>query len=161
MTTGQEALSSSERWRLAWQYSYPIALSYVPAHDCIWRVDECARLAHLVGIGDERDCVFRGLQYAAVALFADWAGVHAHAQHLYYQFAPCFLCLAFLLEHLPSSRLQRAYSLFTLTDESFSVMTSMPEHLRAAIMSRVLFCNQMYWVVGTAIGALLGAGLND
>ena len=66
-----------------------------------------------------------------------------------------------LLEHLPSSRLQRAYSLFTLTDESFSVMTSMPEHLRAAIMSRVLFCNQMYWVVGTAVGALLGAGLND
>lgn len=161
MTTGQEALSSSERWRLAWQYSYPIALGYVPAAIAFGVLMSAAGLPTWLALAMSVIVYSGAAQYAAVALFADWAGVFTLTLNTFIINLRHVLYALPLLEHLPSSRLQRAYSLFTLTDESFSVMTSMPEHLRAAIMSRVLFCNQMYWVVGTAIGALLGAGLND
>ena len=75
MTTGQEALSSSERWRLAWQYSYPIALGYVPAAIAFGVLMSAAGLPTWLALAMSVIVYSGAAQYAAVALFADWAGV--------------------------------------------------------------------------------------
>lgn len=154
-------LSSQQRWRLAFKYSYPIALGYVPAAIAFGVLMSAADLPAWLAVVMSVVVYSGAAQYAAVALFADWAGVFTltlntfiiNLRHIFYALP--------LLERLPRARLSRAYALFALTDESFSVMTSLPEHLRQALMSRILLCNQCYWVFGTLIGALLGAGLND
>lgn len=61
-----------------------------------------------------------------------------------------------LLATLPASRWQRAYSIFALTDESYSVLTALPPAGRAHRMALVCGLNQGWWVLGTALGVLLG-----
>src|SRR5690606_30253974 len=46
---------------------------------------------------------------------------------------------------------------FALTDETYSVLTALPAHERAARMTLLSALNQGWWVLGTALGALLGA----
>ncbi|CAM5218934.1 4-azaleucine resistance transporter AzlC OS=Castellaniella defragrans OX=75697 GN=HNR28_000646 PE=3 SV=1 [Castellaniella defragrans] len=62
-----------------------------------------------------------------------------------------------LLSCMPAPRWQRAYSIFALTDESYSVLTALPAHERAHRMALVCGLNQGWWVLGTVLGAVLGA----
>ena len=66
-----------------------------------------------------------------------------------------------LLQSLPQNKLAKTYCLFALTDETFSVMTSMPTELRQALILPISFFNQMWWVVAGAIGFMIGSTLND
>ena len=62
-----------------------------------------------------------------------------------------------LLNTLPARRWQRWYCIFALTDETYSVLTALPAHERASRMTLLSALNQGWWVLGTALGALLGA----
>ena len=62
-----------------------------------------------------------------------------------------------LLNTLPASRWQRWYAIFALTDETYSVLTALPARERASRMALVGALNQGWWVLGTALGAVLGA----
>lgn len=59
-----------------------------------------------------------------------------------------------LFDYLPQTWAKRAYFMFGITDETYSLMTSSP-----AITPRnalpVVALNQSYWVIGTLMGALL------
>jgi 4-azaleucine resistance transporter AzlC len=58
---------------------------------------------------------------------------------------------------MPARRWQRAYSIFALTDESYSVLTALPAAERAHRMALVCGLNQGWWVLGTVLGVALGA----
>ena len=45
---------------------------------------------------------------------------------------------------------------FGLTDETYSVLTTLPPNTPAATRVWVTFINHVWWVIGTAIGALIG-----
>lgn len=62
-----------------------------------------------------------------------------------------------LLHAMPRGKLQRWYLIFGLTDETFSILTTMPEPRSERQMVLVTLINQGWWVFGTAIGALVGA----
>ena len=62
-----------------------------------------------------------------------------------------------LLNTLPHSRWRRWYCIFALTDETYSVLTALPAHERASRMTLLSALNQGWWVLGTALGAVLGA----
>lgn len=62
-----------------------------------------------------------------------------------------------LLQRLPPGRLQRWYVIFGLTDETYSVLTTMPEGGNPARMTLVTFLNHLWWVSGSTLGALIGA----
>lgn len=62
-----------------------------------------------------------------------------------------------LLSSMPANRWQRIYSIFALTDESYSVLTALPAHERPHRMALVCALNQGWWVLGTALGVVLGA----
>jgi 4-azaleucine resistance transporter AzlC len=62
-----------------------------------------------------------------------------------------------LLQTLPAGRWQRWYSIFALTDETYSVLTTLPESRRAGHMALVSALNQAWWVGGTLLGVIIGS----
>ncbi|WP_350560415.1 AzlC family ABC transporter permease [Psychrobacter sp. CAL346-MNA-CIBAN-0220] len=66
-----------------------------------------------------------------------------------------------LLQYLPTQKVARTYCLFALTDETFSVMTSLPAESRQTLLLPVSLFNQSWWVLASAIGVIIGTALND
>ncbi len=86
-----------------------------------------------------------GLPISAIAL----ATLVLNLRHIFYGLS--------LLNHMPAARWQRWYSIFALTDETYSVLTALPSQARARHMALVCALNQGWWVLGTTLGAVLGA----
>lgn len=156
-----EHLSGARKWRLALHYSYPIALGYVPAAVAFGVLMSAAGLPAWLSAASSLIVYSGAAQYASVAMFAGGAGVLAmtlntfiiNLRHVFYAMP--------LLDDLPERKWVRWYSLFALTDESFSVLTTLPPPLRRPLMGRIVFCNQMYWVLGTLAGVGVGSGLGE
>ena len=62
-----------------------------------------------------------------------------------------------LLDRFPRGSWARWYLVFGLTDETFSVLTTMPGGVGYRQMLLVTFLNQVWWVLGTVLGAVIGA----
>jgi 4-azaleucine resistance transporter AzlC len=86
-----------------------------------------------------------GLPVSAIVL----ATLILNLRHVFYGLS--------LLSSMPARRWQRAYSIFALTDESYSVLTALPAAERAHRMALVCGLNQGWWVLGTVLGVALGA----
>lgn len=86
-----------------------------------------------------------GLPLSAIVL----ATLVLNLRHVFYGLS--------LLNTLPAGRLQRWYCIFALTDETYSVLTALPAKERAPRMALISALNQGWWVIGTALGAVLGA----
>lgn len=86
-----------------------------------------------------------GLPLGAIAL----ATLVINLRHVFYGLS--------LLEHMPVRRWQRWYCIFALTDETYSVLTALPVEQRTRHMVLLSALNQSWWVLGTALGVLLGA----
>ncbi|MPV71318.1 AzlC family ABC transporter permease [Burkholderia sp. BE17] len=61
-----------------------------------------------------------------------------------------------LLDYLPKARVSRAYVIAALTDENYSVLTTVPEADRRQLSAAVSLVNHGYWIGGTVLGVLLG-----
>ncbi len=61
-----------------------------------------------------------------------------------------------LLNRLPQRTLHRWYLIFGLTDETYSVITTLPAGTSDSKMVLVALLNQGWWVLGTLLGAVLG-----
>ena len=87
-----------------------------------------------------------GLVEVAVAMFV------LNARHLFYGLS--------LLGQFRGAGWRKAYLIFGLTDETYSLLTSRPRGSDRAheqeVDFRITGFNQCYWVAGCAIGALLG-----
>jgi 4-azaleucine resistance transporter AzlC len=86
-----------------------------------------------------------GLSVGSIAL----ATLVVNLRHVFYGLS--------LLNKLPPGRWQRAYLVFGLTDETYSVLTTLPAGTPQRQMVLVALLNQGWWVLGTAIGAVIGA----
>ena len=61
-----------------------------------------------------------------------------------------------LLHTMPQNPLLKWYLIFGLTDETYSLVTTMPDNSDPKRMAAVALINQGWWVLGTVVGALLG-----
>ena len=86
-----------------------------------------------------------GLSVGTIAL----ATAIVNLRHIFYGLS--------LLNKLPQGTLARWYLVFGLTDETYSVLTTMPPSTDHRMMVLITFLNQTWWVLGTLIGALIGA----
>ncbi len=86
-----------------------------------------------------------GLPVATIAL----ATLVVNLRHMFYGLS--------LLHKLPSQPWARWYLVFALTDETYSVLTTLPPETRAGQMVTVAMLNQGWWVLGTLLGAVIGA----
>ena len=62
-----------------------------------------------------------------------------------------------LLERRPQGWLSRCYQVFSLTDETYAVVTTLPERTAPQRLVTISGINQAWWVLGTAIGVTVGA----
>lgn len=62
-----------------------------------------------------------------------------------------------LLNKLPQGKLLRWYLVFGLTDETYSVLTTLPETTDHRPKALIALFNQGWWVLGTGLGAVIGA----
>ena len=62
-----------------------------------------------------------------------------------------------LLTRRPEKPWARLYQSFSLTDETYAVVTTLPESTAPERMVLLGALNQMWWVLGTMLGAALGA----
>lgn len=86
-----------------------------------------------------------GMSVSSIAL----ATLIVNLRHIFYGLS--------LLNKLPQGKWLRWYLVFGLTDETYSVLTMMPETTPRRQMALVALLNQAWWVLGTSIGAVIGA----
>lgn len=86
-----------------------------------------------------------GLPIAAIAA----ATLVVNLRHIFYGLS--------LLHKLPSQPLARWYLVFALTDETYSVLTTLPEGTTTRQMVGVAMLNQGWWLLGTLLGAVIGS----
>ena len=86
-----------------------------------------------------------GMPLAAIAL----ATLVVNLRHVFYGLS--------LLDRLPPSRLLRGYMAFTLTDETYSFLTTLPAGTPARQMVLLAMLNHGWWILGSALGALIGS----
>lgn len=61
-----------------------------------------------------------------------------------------------LLDRVPHAGWRRWYLAFALTDETYSLLTATGARDDGASMARIAAANQGWWLLGTALGALVG-----
>lgn len=102
-------------------------------------------------------------QFIAVGLFAAGAGIFeaaliqlvVNARHIAYSMS--------MLNRYKNAGFYKFYLIFGLTDETFALLSSLPEAIAAEEKSRLKFMfyvtalNQSYWITGTLIGAFTGS----
>jgi 4-azaleucine resistance transporter AzlC len=86
-----------------------------------------------------------GLPVASIAL----ATLVVNLRHMFYGLS--------LLNKLPRQPLARWYLVFALTDETYSVLTTLPAGTSTQHMVGLAMINQGWWVLGTLLGAVIGA----
>jgi 4-azaleucine resistance transporter AzlC len=86
-----------------------------------------------------------GLSVGTIAL----ATAIVNLRHVFYGLS--------LLGKLPQAKISRWVVIFGLTDETYSVLTTMPANTTQRQMVAIALLNQTWWVLGTLIGALVGA----
>jgi 4-azaleucine resistance transporter AzlC len=135
----------------------PVAMGYVPLGTVFgflfvqaggtWWLAVCASIFVFAGAAQYMmvPMVAAGIPVATIAL----ATLAVNLRHIFYGLS--------LLNRLPKPWAQRWYLTFALTDETYSVITTLPAGTRGATMVLVAGLNQAWWVLGTAIGAFIGA----
>lgn len=85
-----------------------------------------------------------GMPVSTIAL----ATLLVNLRHIFYGLS--------LLDTFPRSFLLRWYTAFALTDETYSVLTTLPRDTPPRRLALLALLNQGWWVLGTLLGALIG-----
>lgn len=162
MTTySKQQAQPSYQWAEGFKQSIPVAMGYLPAGIAF------GVLAQVAGVPIWATIMLSIVLYAGAAQYACLPMLSAglpvgsiatniaaiNLRHVFYAVP--------LLHYLPTQKLAKIYCLFALTDETFSLMTSMPVENRQALILPVSLCNHSWWVLATAIGVMIGSALND
>lgn len=86
-----------------------------------------------------------GLPVGTIAL----ATLVVNLRHVFYGLS--------LLARYPARGALRWYMVFALTDETYSVLTTLPPATPVRTMGALAALNHAWWVLGSALGALIGA----
>lgn len=161
MISYSKHVSSSTQWSEGFKKSLPVAMGYLPAGIAF------GVLAQVAGVPIWATIMLSIVLYAGAAQYACLPMLSAglpigniatniaaiNLRHVFYGVP--------LLNSLPTHKLAKTYCLFALTDETFSVMTSLPAESRQALILPISLFNQSWWVLATAIGVMIGSALND
>lgn len=99
-------------------------------------------------------------QYAAIPMISSGLGVFTvglnnfaiNLRHVFYALP--------LLDSMPKNKIKRGYCLFALTDECFSVMTTVPKEEREGIYMKAAVLMHSYWVFSTCVGIAVAGWLS-
>jgi 4-azaleucine resistance transporter AzlC len=134
----------------------PVGMGYVPAGFAYGVLALQAGLPAWAVVAMSVFVYAGAMQFAAVPMLASAAGLPTLAlttlminlRHVLYAIP--------LLDRLPQGRAAKAYVIAALTDETYSVLTTLPPERCRALGWRVALVNQGYWLAGTLLGVALG-----
>jgi 4-azaleucine resistance transporter AzlC len=144
-------------WKEVARLTLPVGMGYLPTGFAFGVLAVQAGLPPAVTLAMSVFIFAGALQFAAVPMLASVTGLGTVAlttllvnlRHVLYAIP--------LIEHLPANRLNRAYVVAALTDENYSLLTTIDETQRRRLAVRISLLNHVYWVAGTALGVMLGA----
>lgn len=112
-----------------------------------WLMALCASIVVYAGAAQYMmiPMVAAGMPISAIAL----ATLLVNLRHVFYGLS--------LLETFPRRKLLRWYTAFALTDETYSVLTTLPRDTPPQRMAVLALLNQGWWVLGSVLGAIIGA----
>jgi 4-azaleucine resistance transporter AzlC len=137
--------------------SIPVAMGYVPLGavfgfllvqaGAAWWIPVLASLLVFAGAAQFMviPMLVAGIPLGAIVL----ATFIVNLRHIFYGLS--------LLDRLPHNWIARCYLIWVLTDENYSVLTTLPEGTSARQMVKVAMLNHGWWVLGTLLGAAIGA----
>ena len=148
-------------WKQGFKKSLPVAMGYLPAGIAFGVLAQVAGIPIWATIMLSVVLYAGAAQYACIDMLSDGLSISNIAtniaainlRHVFYAMP--------LLQYLPKQKLAKTYCLFALTDETFSVMTSLPNESRQALILPVSLFNQSWWVLASAIGVFIGSVLSD
>lgn len=157
----EQQQDSTYQWAEGFKKSIPVAMGYLPAGIAF------GVLAQVAGVPVWATIMLSIVLYAGAAQYACLPMLSAglpissiatniaaiNLRHVFYGMP--------LLPYFPTNKLAKTYCLFALTDETFSVMTSLPNEARRALILPVSLFNQSWWVLASAIGVMIGSALSD
>ena len=165
MTTHSNEIATEQafsyHWAEGFKKSLPVAMGYLPAGIAF------GVLAQVAGIPIWATIMLSIVLYAGAAQYACLPMLSAglpigniatniaaiNLRHVFYGMP--------LLQYLPKNKLAKTYCLFALTDETFSVMTSLPNESRRALILPISLFNQSWWVIASTVGVIIGSTLSD
>ncbi len=89
-----------------------------------------------------------GQTLAAIAI----ATLVVNLRHIFYGLS--------VLDRLPDNLWARTYLAWALTDESYSLITTLPAQARPGQVVGVAMLNHGWWILGSTLGALIGSNLS-
>lgn len=148
-------------WREALKVSTPVAMGYIPAAMAFGVLSSAADIPAWISIFISITVFSGAAQYAAIQPVAMGASVldlaintfAINLRHIFYALP--------LMDALPESKLKRTYCLFCLTDEAFSLMTTLPKEKQKSLFLKIATCVHSYWITGTILGVLAGHKLGQ
>lgn len=161
METYSQAMSQPTQWAQGFKKSIPVAMGYLPAGIAFGVLAQVAGIPIWATIMLSLVLYAGAAQYACLPMLSAGLPVGSIAtniaainlRHVFYAMP--------LLQTMPKQKLAKTYCLFALTDETFSVMTSLPMEDRQTLMLPISLFNQSWWVLASIIGVMIGSALND
>ena len=135
----------------------PVAMGYIPLGivfgflfvqaGAAWWLASLASLLIYAGAAQYMmvPMIATGMPVSAIAL----ATLIVNARHVFYGLS--------LLDRFPHQKRLRWYIVFALTDETYSVLTTLPATSTARQMTLIALLNHGWWVLGSTLGAIIGA----
>lgn len=148
-------------WAEGFRKSIPVAMGYLPAGIAFGVLAQVAGIP-MWGVMMLSIVLYAGAaQYACLPMLSAGLPVGNIAtniaainlRHVFYGMP--------LLPYLPKQKLAKTYCLFALTDETFSVITSLPNESKPALILPISLFNQSWWVIASALGVMIGSALSD
>ena len=140
-----------------WLLSLPVAMGYIPLGMVFgflfvqaggaWWLAVAASLWIYAGAAQFMmlPMLAAGLPLPTIAL----ATLVVNLRHVFYGLS--------LLNTLPRAWSAKTYLVFGLTDETYSVLTTLPSDTPAKDLVTITALNQGWWVLGSTMGAVMGA----
>lgn len=155
----EERDSQAFSWKRALKVTSPVAMGYAPAGMAFGVLASVAGIPGWMSILISIVVFSGAAQYAAIPLISTGAGLlNISANTLVINLRHVFYALP-LVDILPKNPLKRAYCLFCLTDECFSVMTSLTKEEQRGLFPKISLLVHGYWVAATIVGIIAGEEL--
>lgn len=157
MSASPTAPAAGAPWARLLSLSLPVAMGYVPLGavfgfllvqaGAAWWLAPLASVFVFAGAAQFMavPMLAAGLPLASIAI----ATLVINLRHMFYGLS--------LLHRLPRAWWARAYLVWALTDENYSVISALPAQTPASQVLGVAALNHFWWILGTVIGAGLGA----
>jgi 4-azaleucine resistance transporter AzlC len=148
---------------IAFKHSIPVAFGYIPLGIAFGIIFNQTGYHYIYAILMAIFIFAGSAQFLAVSMIANHASLfEIFITTLLLNLRHIFYGLYVLNLYKKMSLLRRIYSMQALTDETFSIVSTLPSDLKqdTSFLVKLSIINHVWWVLGCSIGAILGSLAN-